>query len=1155
MTLSALPMPSRAATTTYTWANTGNDWATPADWGQVTNFPGKATTDIANFGSAASVQPNLGGSQTIGELTFGLAGTGYDLTASTNAALSITGTTAIAASNTSGTNTIDLPVTLTGTTAINQAAGGTLVINGNIGNTSTTGTVTLTFGGAGTIKLTGANAYSSTNTTRIETASNGGNLILGFAATGASSGTVSNILSSSSTLLLGTVVPGTGTLTLNGAASTANSQTFAGILGVGGDEHIVLNPGSGGGTMTLNLGAFPSGSKNRGSTIDITTNGQTVTTTTAAGSNPVANTMITLNGTDFAVITAGTGGTNNLVAATYKQVSGINPSGTNNAVLDLVGSTELTTKGTSNVQDLRFNNTNSNYGSSNPATLTIDSGVTLNLSGSSANSAAGILVTANVGANNTLIAGTGTITGSASRDLALLQNDTQGVLQIDASIAGGGLTKSGLGSAIVDGTNTYGNETAINAGTLEFGKEVSLYGGTTSSWTFTGATINVASGATFALGVGADASGFFTTSDLGLIETNMAASTSTVGMLAGSILGLDTTNAGTGGFTYNGALGNAGASGINAVGLAKMGTNTLTLGGTNTYTGPTVVRNGTLNIVGSITSPVTVGDTSAVAVLGGTGVIGGAVTTQATSGSSVAHLAPGANSTGSNFGTAGGTLTINGPLTLGAGTNLDIDLSTATDSGNDLIAVSGLLTIGNALTVNINELGGSLVTGTDYALISGFTNDLSLNGVGFTTNVAGYTATYEVVQNGNTYSLDVDFTSTSVTPTAAFYNGQGTSLNASADYDTDGTSGTPISAGPDGTTNVAFSADRNTLTTTSVSAPLTVNSLTFGTGTGTSSGMVINATDTGSITIMAGTSGNNPDGNGITVNSGSDTINAPVVLGATQTWTTLGSSSLTVNGAISELSAGTGLTKAGSGRLILTHDNTFSGPATVSAGQLLLGNGTSGSATGTGSLTVTSTGTLGGYSATPVTTATVVGTSKSTSFSISGSVIVGTGQDAVSKLDLIAPESTGSFTGANLTFNLDSASSNANVLELGSTDVTFSDTVLTLNVLGAKIITPGSSYTLITDDSAFTAANGLTLKEENGLEVIVGGLSINDSALFGSSAGNVDGLSSGFYNGSFLYVNGNQIDVEVVPEPGTWALMLGGLTLLIFWQRRRSRLP
>jgi hypothetical protein len=58
-------------------------------------------------------------------------------------------------------------------------------------------------------------------------------------------------------------------------------------------------------------------------------------------------------------------------------------------------------------------------------------------------------------------------------------------------------------------------------------------------------------------------------------------------------------------------------------------------------------------------------------------------------------------------------------------------------------------------------------------------------------------------------------------------------------------------------------------------------------------------------------------------------------------------------------------------------------------------------------------------------------------------------------------------------------------------------------------------------------------------------IAINQVDLTGLQLGNV-------YPAPALYLNNG--DLEVVPEPGTWALMLGGLALLVFIQRRRNKL-
>jgi len=54
----------------------------------------------------------------------------------------------------------------------------------------------------------------------------------------------------------------------------------------------------------------------------------------------------------------------------------------------------------------------------------------------------------------------------------------------------------------------------------------------------------------------------------------------------------------------------------------------------------------------------------------------------------------------------------------------------------------------------------------------------------------------------------------------------------------------------------------------------------------------------------------------------------------------------------------------------------------------------------------------------------------------------------------------------------------------------------------------------------------------------------------------VNGSAVSTYAGSTLVLSGSNIDIAIVtgvPEPGTWALMLGGLALLIGYQRSRSK--
>jgi autotransporter-associated beta strand protein len=136
--------------------------------------------------------------------------------------------------------------------------------------------------------------------------------------------------------------------------------------------------------------------------------------------------------------------------------------------------------------------------------------------------------------------------------------------------------------------------------------------------------------------------------------------------------------------------------------LSKTGNGALTLSGTNTYSGNTIVGAGPLIVNGAIgASTVTV---ASGATLSGTGTIGGATTIQ-----SGGTLAPGNNGLG--------TLTISNALTLAAGstTTLAIDRTSGTSSYGKVAGLTAA-TFGGTLTVT--SLGGTFQNGDSFQLFN-----------------------------------------------------------------------------------------------------------------------------------------------------------------------------------------------------------------------------------------------------------------------------------------------------------------------------------------------------------------------------------------------------------------------------------------------------
>ncbi len=159
----------------------------------------------------------------------------------------------------------------------------------------------------------------------------------------------------------------------------------------------------------------------------------------------------------------------------------------------------------------------------------------------------------------------------ATLDVPLGRNITVGQSLEDASGDNGVLRKTGAGVLTLAGANTYSGGSIVSNGTLALATAAAKPG--------TG-TINVL--ADGALGLRIGGAGFFTTTDVDNLWANTLAG---VTMDAAARVGIDTTE---GDLTYGTAQ--------STRGLVKLGANTLTLTGDNTYAGGTEIHNGILQI-------------------------------------------------------------------------------------------------------------------------------------------------------------------------------------------------------------------------------------------------------------------------------------------------------------------------------------------------------------------------------------------------------------------------------------------------------------------------------------------------------------------------------------------------------------------------------
>ncbi len=547
----------------------------------------------------------------------------------------------------------------------------------------------------------------------------------------------------------------------------------------------------------------------------------------------------------------------------------------------------------------------------------------------------------------------------------------------------GGLTKTSAGTLTISGANTYGGATTISLGTLKLGANNSVPSG--SALTATG-TFDLAG---FADTIGSLAGGGTVTNSSGGANSTLTA-------------GGDNTST-----TFSGVM----QDGQNAVAFTKAGTGTMTLSGTNSYSGATTINGGTLKIsadnnLGAVPGGATAGQLT----------FGGGTLATTTSFALSSNRGIAFNSTGTIDVASGTTLTYGG-IAAGAGG------LTKTSAGT--LTISGANTYGGATTISLGTLklgannsvpSGSALTATGTFDLAGFADTIgSLAGGGTVTNSSATASTLTaggdntsttfsgVIQNGSgTVAITKSGTGTMTLSGTNTYSGV-TTINAGTLQIANGGNLGAVPGSPTPglltfgggtlatTTSFALSSNRgiafNSTGTIDVAPGTTVSYGGIATGAGgltkTNTGTLSlsgTSTYTGATTINAGTL-QIVDGGNLGAVPGSPTPGQLTFGGGTLATTT--SFALSSNRGIAFNSTGTidvasgttvsyggiaagagGLTKTSAGTLTLSGTNTYSGTTTVSAGTLLVNGSQGSSAISLNGGTLGGSGTVGAITST-----------------------------------------------------------------------------------------------------------------------------------------------------------------------------------------------
>lgn len=692
-----------------TWDTSATNWTTDGGanrlaWDNTLNSADTPLFGVSGGSVTVSGTINLAGIKSAGNIN------SYNLTGGTLNFGSSQGSIDTTSLTTSGSNLFTINNALTGTGGLTIAASGNLSANGGSSgtrldlkgdNTGLSGGITITAG----LVSPGSQSALGSNTI---TLSNGGGLLL----TAGSLSLNNNLTFSTGGGTLrtygGTTFTFTGSFTGSGALSKTDGGTlvitgantgYSGAITIGGGT---LRVGDGGTSGGLGSGAVINNSTLR---------------TNRADAFTLAN---DISGTGT-ILSDGTGTTNLTGVVTSTGVIGVANGGAmviNNASTN-VGTTSLSGADTNITGSLQVlaGNVNTRILNFNSGTSSISGGSITTVNqvriGNTASPATAIL-------NQT--GGSVTVNNSATY-LA----DQSGIGT--HNLSGGTYTQAGGTTYLIatrgTGTLNLSGTGQLNTTVLWFGHGSASSGSTSGSVNLDGGTLQVARiekpGAIGTSVFNFNGGLLRATADNAYFLAGNSGSTAFAGITRANVRN-DGAKIDTNGFNIGigQALAHSNIGGDNATdgGLVKKGAGTLTLSTSNTYTGPTVVDQGTLKLTGggsisqsssitlkasttldvsNVTSGWTLGSTQS---LSGTGTVGGNATIQGAL----------------NPGLSAGTLTFSNDLVLASTSLLGFELDaldTTVGSGfNDLITVAGAFTLDGTLNVSPLSSFNGITSGT-----------------------------------------------------------------------------------------------------------------------------------------------------------------------------------------------------------------------------------------------------------------------------------------------------------------------------------------------------------------------------------------------------------------------------------------------------------